>query len=159
MQFRFKIGIAVVAVLLAGACQTTPDKKTSDKGVGYAFERSYPAASTIQSAFDDSELARAVQAYKFFYPTVSGAAMFKGNAKIGVIPNKAFGKLDTKPEHVGFTLNSDTPYAPIPLDLSIGPMVIELQPGPLIVVAMDINQRWVADMGIPGPDAGKGAST
>ena len=21
---------------------------------------------------------------------------------------------------------------------------------------MDINQRWVADMGLPGPDAGKG---
>jgi hypothetical protein len=35
-------------------------------------------------------------------------------------------------------------------------MVIELPPGPLICVAMDINQRWVADMGLPGPDAGQG---
>jgi hypothetical protein len=35
-------------------------------------------------------------------------------------------------------------------------MVIELPPGPLIVVAMDINQRWLADMGLPGPDAGNG---
>src|SRR5678809_274754 len=35
-------------------------------------------------------------------------------------------------------------------------MVVELEPGPLIVVAMDVNQRWVADMGLPGPDAGNG---
>jgi Protein of unknown function (DUF1254) len=80
----------------------------------------------------------------------------KGNAEIGVVANQTFGVLDTKPRHVIFTPNSDTPYGPIPVDLSIGPVVIELQPGPLIVVAIDVNQRWVADMGLPGPDAGKG---
>jgi hypothetical protein len=64
--------------------------------------------------------------------------------------------LDTKPRHVGFTLNSDTPYGPILLDLHAGPFVIELPAGPLIGLAMDINQRWIADMGIPGPDEGKG---
>ena len=42
------------------------------------------------------------------------------------------------------------------LDLGIGPLVVELAPGPLIVCSMDVNQRWVADMGLPGPDAGKG---
>jgi hypothetical protein len=57
---------------------------------------------------------------------------------------------------VGYTLNSDTPYAPLLLELTDGPMVIEMPPGPLICVAMDLNQRWVADMGLPGPDAGKG---
>ena len=35
-------------------------------------------------------------------------------------------------------------------------MVIELPPGPLICIAMDVNQRWVLDMGLPGPDAGAG---
>jgi hypothetical protein len=88
--------------------------------------------------------------------TVSGAAIFKGNEEIGLVDNKVFGVLDTKPRHVGFTLNSDTPYGPVQLDLSAGPFVVELPPGPLIVVAMDVNQRWVADMGIPGPDEGKG---
>jgi hypothetical protein len=87
---------------------------------------------------------------------VSGAAIFKGNAKLGLIPNKIFGTLDTEPKHAGFTLNSDTPYAPVLLDLKDGPIVVELPPGPLIVVAMDINQRSVADMGVPGPNAGKG---
>ncbi len=55
-----------------------------------------------------------------------------------------------------FTANSDTPYGPLSLDLAVGPLVVELTPGPLIVCSMDINQRWVADMGLPGPDAGGG---
>src|SRR5215831_2208534 len=64
--------------------------------------------------------------------------------------------MDTKPEQVGFTANSDTPYAPIMLDLRAGPMVIEIPAEPVIGVAMDVNQRWLRDMGLPGPDAGKG---
>jgi hypothetical protein len=67
-----------------------------------------------------------------------------------------YGTMDTRPEQVGFTLNSDTPYGPVLLDLRDGPVVIELPPGPLISVALDLNQCWLADMGVPGPDAGKG---
>jgi hypothetical protein len=122
----------------------------------YEFKGGYPTPGTVQKAYDDLDLNRAVQMYRIFYPTVSGAAIFKGNAKIGVIPNQSFGTLDSQPRHVGYTLNSDTPYAPLLLDLTDGPMVIEMPPGPLICVAMDLNQRWVADMGLPGPDAGKG---
>ena len=120
------------------------------------FERGYPARESVQRAYDDVDLNRAVEAYRFFYPTVSGAAIFKGNAQLGVVPNKVFGTLDSQPKHVGFTLNSDTPYAPLLLDLAEGPMVVELPPGPLICIAMDINQLWVADLGLPGPAAGKG---
>lgn len=123
---------------------------------GYEFVGGYPTEATIKKAYDDADLNRAIQAYKFFYPTVSGQGMFKGNNPVGVIANTSFGTLDTKPGQVGFTLNSDTPYGPIPINLSKGPMIIEVPAGPLIVVAMDINQRWVADMGIPGPDAGNG---
>ena len=91
-----------------------------------------------------------------FYPSVSGLAIFKGNRALGLADNEVFGTLQTQPRHVGLMLNSDTPYAAMLLDLSGGPMVIELPPGSLICVAMDINQRWVADMGLPGPDAGQG---
>ena len=122
----------------------------------YAFERGYPTGKTAGQAYDDTDLNRAIQAYKFFYPTVSGAAMLRGNAQVGVLPNKVFGILDCGPNELMFTGNSDTPYGPIQLDLGIGPIVIELQPGPLIVCSIDVNQRWVADMGLPGPDGGKG---
>lgn len=122
----------------------------------YAFQRGFPTDETVKQAYDDADLERAIQAYKFFYPTVSGAAIVRGNESVGVVPNKVFGIVDCAPEQLVFTANSDTPYGPLMLDLSIGPLVVELAPGPLIVCSMDINQRWVADMGLPGPDAGKG---
>ena len=122
----------------------------------YAFTRGFPTKGTLQQAYDDADLNHANQSYKFFYPTVSGAAIVRGNEQIGIVLNKVFGILDAQPDQLVFTANSDTPYGPLMLDLSIGPLVVELQPGPLIVCSMDVNQRWVADMGLPGPDAGKG---
>jgi hypothetical protein len=117
-------------------------------------EKSEP--EIVSRAYADSDLVRAITAYKFFYPTVSGAAIVKGNEAIGVVPNQVFGILDCGPEQLVFTANSDTPYGPVLLDLAAGPLVVELPAGPLIVCSMDINQRWVADMGLPGPDAGEG---
>jgi hypothetical protein len=122
----------------------------------YTFRGGFPVGTTAQIAHDDVDVNRAIQAYRFFYPTVSGAAIFKGTAEVGVRPNKTFGFMDTQPKHVGYTLNSDTPYGALLLDLAVGPMVIEFPPGALIGAALDINQRWILDMGIPGPDAGKG---
>lgn len=58
---------------------------------GYSFTRGYPTDETTRRAYDEADLERAIQAYKFFYPTVSGAAIIKGNEQIGVIPNKVFG--------------------------------------------------------------------
>ncbi len=79
-----------------------------------------------------------------------------GNRAIGLQDNQAFGIVAATPRQVGFTLNADTPYAAAALDLSKGPMVIELPPGPYIGLANDHNQSWILDMGLPGPDAGKG---
>jgi hypothetical protein len=124
--------------------------------LGEAAPRGFPPPGTLQRIYDDADLGRAVQCYRFFYPTVSGMAIFEGNLAAGLVPNKVFGIMDTKPRHVFFTGNSDTPYGPLTLDLGIGPMVVELPGGPLITMAIDVNQRWIADMGIPGPDAGKG---
>lgn len=112
--------------------------------------------ATAAETYDAADLTRAIQAYKFFYPTVSGAAIIKGNTAAGLVPNRVFGILDCGPEQLVYTANSDTPYGPLLLDLATGPLVVELEPGPLIVCSIDINQRWVADMGLPGPDAGNG---
>ncbi|MFE4950593.1 DUF1254 domain-containing protein [Leifsonia sp. NPDC056665] len=116
----------------------------------------FPTAAEAAQAYDEIDLNRAIQSYRQFFPTVSGYMILKGNDDLGLVLNEVFGTLATEPKHVGLTLNSDTPYAPILLDLSDGPMVIELPAGPLICIAMDVNQRWVLDMGLPGPDAGQG---
>jgi V8-like Glu-specific endopeptidase len=54
----------------------------------YEFVEGYPTAETVHRAYVDTDVHRAVQAYKFFYPTVSGAAIVKGNEQIGLVPNK-----------------------------------------------------------------------
>ncbi|QYG03016.1 DUF1254 domain-containing protein [Massilia sp. NP310] len=122
----------------------------------YDFDGGYPTPQTVRQAYDDMDTARALQLYRVFYPTVSCAAIVESNARIGLAPNRVFGLMDTQPRHVGYTLNSDTPYGAIPLDLRAGPLVLELPPGPLVGAVIDINQRPIADIGIPGPDAGMG---
>jgi hypothetical protein len=98
----------------------------------FSFSGGYPTPETVGRAYDDVDLNRAIQMYRFFYRSVSGAAIFTGTQQVGVQANKVFGYMDTQPRHVGYTLNSDTPYGAVLLDLNIGPLVIELPPGPLI---------------------------
>ena len=128
----------------------------ADYPEGYVFNGGYPTPETIQRAYDDADLNRAVQCYRFFYPSVSIMATWQGNIDNGVVPNKVFPLLEGTPRQLVFTPNSDTPYAAAALDLTDGPMVVELPPGPLMCTSNDLNQRWIMDMGLPGPDGGKG---
>jgi hypothetical protein len=69
MQGRLSLsgaGVLILACLLIGFEQPkqTATNQTSDKG--YSFERGYPAADTAQRAYDDNDLNRAIEAYKFF---------------------------------------------------------------------------------------------
>lgn len=134
--------------------QTQPQSAAASQD--YAFPGGYPTPDTAQKVYDELDLNRAVAAYRFFYQTVSGAAIFNESIRLGVKPNQVFGYLDTQPRHVGYTLNSDTPYGAILLDLNAGPIVVELPEGPLLGAALNLDQSWIMDMGIPGPDAGKG---
>jgi hypothetical protein len=120
------------------------------------FPGGFPTAEATQRFYDEADLNRAIQAYRFFYPNISILGLANGLEAVGARANEAFLFLEGRPTGVLFTPNSDTPYAAIPLDLSAGPMTIELPPGPLIGVFNDLNFRWIMDMGVPGPDAGKG---
>ncbi|HXO67877.1 MAG TPA: DUF1254 domain-containing protein [Bradyrhizobium sp.] len=146
-----RIGRALLAVCIAAG--TTGGMCFAQE---YEFKGGYPTPETVQKAYDDADLARAIQAYKFFYPTVSFEGTWRGNLKEGAVVNSVFPLLEGSPNQLVFTPNSDTPYAGLPLDLSKGPIVIDIPPGPIMGAANDLNQRWVSDLGLPGPDAGKG---
>ena len=122
----------------------------------YKFQGGYPTAETVQKAYDDGDLNRAVEAYKFFYPGVAFAAGYFALEGVGVYPNRGAGVMQGTPKQIIFTPNSDTPYAFASLDLRVGPIVVEIPPGPLLCVVNDLNQQYVMDLGLPGPDAGKG---
>ncbi len=159
MQRKAVLALAasVVAGLLVGCEQpkTTPATQTAGNN-GYTFEQGYPTADAAKQAIDDTDFQRAVQAYRFWYPTVSTEGIFQGGRDIGIADNVKANMGAAGPRQVGFTLNSDTPYASLALDLSAGPFVIEVPPGPYIGLADDHNQTWIIDMGLPGPNAGKG---
>jgi hypothetical protein len=122
----------------------------------YTFERGYPTQQTTQTARNAADFQRAIIAYRFWYPAVSAEGIFNGNRELGIKDGEARGIAAAGPRQVGFTLNSDTPYGSGVLDVSKGPIVIEVPPGPFIGLVNDHYQGWVLDMGLPGPDAGKG---
>jgi hypothetical protein len=100
----------------------------------------------VRYTLTSTDLNRAIQAYRFFYPNVSIAALFGGFEMF----SPTFFVLEGKPNQVLFAPNSDAPYAALPLDLGAGPVTVELPAGPLIGVANDLNFRWVIDMGSHG---------
>ena len=121
------------------------------------LDRGFPATHSAAVSHAAQDLRRALEAYHFFYPTVSMEGIVRGTRAAGAADNQAALMVMAKPRHTGFTLNSDTPYAGGVLDLSrSGPMVVELPPGPLVGLADDHNHRWITDLGLPGADAGRG---
>jgi hypothetical protein len=137
-----------VAVTNATSTSTSDDSP-------YKFERGYPAPGTAERAYNDTDLGRAIEAYKYFYPTVSTEGLLQGFATDK--PNQGGVKMAVGPRQQILTGNGDTPYAIGMSDLKVdGPMVVELPPGGFIGFVNDHNMRWVLDMGTNGPDKGEG---
>jgi len=121
------------------------------------FENGFPTADSAEAASGDVALRRAVEAYRFFYPTVSLEGIFAGTRGAGAKDNESALLFIARPHHVGFTLNSDTPYSGGILDLrKSGPLVIDVPAGPLVGLVDDHHHRWITDLGLPGRDGGKG---
>jgi hypothetical protein len=75
---------------------------------------------------------------------------------LGIEANRDVAVMQGNPRQIVFTPNSDTPYTFFSADLRVGPITMELPPGPIMGAVNDLNQQWVMDFGLPGPDAGNG---
>jgi hypothetical protein len=151
LQGALGIGAGKAAFTAASAAaQPAPDSTA-------AFRNGFPTETTARQSHDDQDHQRPVQAYRFFYPTVSMEATFQGTRDAGVEDNKAVMLMACGPRHIMFTGNSDTPYSGGVINLrTFGPAVIELPPGPFLGIINDHNFGWLADVGLPGPDMGRG---
>lgn len=115
-----------------------------------------PAPAEIVRIRREALLQRAVEAYKFFYPTVSMQLNFEALDQFGAAANRGFLVQLTTPDLVTLTQNSDTPYGLGYGDASAGPVVVEVPPGPIMGVVDDATFRFVTNMGLVGEEEGQG---
>ena len=108
--------------------------------------------------YDEMDFQRATQAYLWSTPLVSTATWRDEQAKAyGVTGETDFVVLRSLREKRGIvTANLTTPYIFNFLSLEKGPLEIEYPAGQTAGGVMDFWQRPVADLGLTGPDQGKG---
>jgi hypothetical protein len=137
------------------ASVSTPDKVESRIGT-LEFKDGAPTAATVAKVYDLIDFTHAYNTFMNSMDGVSIASLRKGWANVGMKDNEVmvFSELmDAKSLYL--TANADTVYFFGGLDLSKGPMVLEV-PSKALGAIDDQWFRWVIDIGLPGPDRGEG---
>ncbi|MFO1068205.1 MAG: DUF1254 domain-containing protein [Geminicoccaceae bacterium] len=120
------------------------------------FDGGVPDAASAGKLLDNLDFQRAVQAYLLALPAVSQVANRNAIRTLGptntVVP--IFEQL-VDSRSIFLTANDNTVYSWTWLDLTAGPLVLEVPPKVLGTVN-DLWFRWVIDVGITGPDRGEG---
>lgn len=135
---------------------TTSETVTTSIGT-LKFKNGAPDAATAKLVYDNLDQMRGVQAFLRGMSATSVRAVCNGLESVGVKANSGFGvTADLMDARTLFlTPNTTTVYVFACLDLSNGPVVMEVPTGVLGPVD-DADFRWVTDVGLTGPDAGKG---
>lgn len=136
---------------------STPDRLPTPFGE-FEFFDGVPKPESVQSIFDGLDLVRGITAFLNAVPGASLVAMRRGLRVAGVSSPDTIGYTDPRctSTPIFLTPNTETTYGVTFLDLKAwGPTVIEAPPQSLGVVD-DFWFRYVADMGIAGPDKGAG---
>jgi len=116
----------------------------------------YPDNETTKKVYDNLDASRALQAYLLGLPIVNQAGMRDTLKEFGPVNQTDViweNLVDSKT--VELTANDNTIYSFIWLDTKKGPLVVEIPPM-ILGLINDFWYRWVADLGITGPDEGKG---
>ncbi|MEV0059706.1 DUF1254 domain-containing protein [Nocardia sp. NPDC050718] len=135
---------------------STPDVIDSPFGVLKFFD-GVPLPESLDTLYDGLDLLRGIDVFLNCVPGASLVAFRAGLRSLG-IGGYAIGFSDPRADSRGIALtpNTETTYGTTFLDLKAwGPTVIEAPPRSMCVID-DFWFRYVADMGIPGPDQGAG---
>ncbi|MCX5494481.1 DUF1254 domain-containing protein [Kaistia dalseonensis] len=135
---------------------TTPESVDTRIGT-LKFKNGAPDAATSSLVYDNLDHMRGVQAFLRGMSATSVRALCNGLESVGVKANRTFGITEDLMDarSLFLTPNTTTVYVFTCLDLSDGPIVMEVPTGVLGPVD-DADFRWVTDIGLTGPDAGKG---
>ena len=134
---------------------TTPDRIETRIGT-LEFKDGAPSAKTVQKIYDTLDFTRGVDAFMNSISGASAYAIRQGFHSIGAEDNTVviFSELMDS-NSLFFTANADTIYTLAILDLTKGPMVVEVPPM-AIGTLNDMWFGWIIDIGGPGPDRGEG---
>jgi hypothetical protein len=132
-----------------------PEKVETRFGTLNFFD-GFPDKASAEKLFDNLDFQRAVQAYLLALPPVNQAANRNAIRELGPVNRTVpiFEQL-VDSRSIFLTANDNTVYSWTWLDLSKGPLVVEVPPKVLGLVD-DMWYRWVVDLGITGPDKGRG---
>jgi hypothetical protein len=139
------------------ASLSSPDRVDSPFGALDFFD-GVPLPATVSRVYDALDLMRGIEVFLNAVPGASLVAMRHGLQSAGVVSPRVIGYTDPRANSrsLFLTPNTETTYGTTVLDLRAwGPTVIEVPPQSLCVVD-DFWFRYVADMGIAGPDKGQG---
>ena len=133
----------------------TPD--SVDTRIGkLEFKDGAPSAATAEKVLDSLDYVRGVDAFMNSFSGASAYAIRKGFQSIGAEDNTVVIFSDLMDSNSLFlTANADTIYNLAVLDLTKGPLVVEVPPKALGTIN-DMWFGWIIDVGGPGPDRGVG---
>ena len=80
-------GMLTAVCGLAGCREQSREQPEQQQPMGYSFEQGFPTGDAAQRSYADNDFSRAVQAYHFWYPTVSAEGIFQGARDGGVQDN------------------------------------------------------------------------
>ena len=136
---------------------SSPDTVESPFGQLDFFD-GVPTPDTVSTVYDALDLMRGIEVFLNAVPGASLVAMRRGLRSAGVTSARVIGITEPRANSnsLFLTPNTETTYGTTFLDLKAwGPTVIEAPPQSLCVVD-DFWFRYVADMGIAGPDQRRG---
>jgi hypothetical protein len=139
---------------------STPDRVESRLGA-LEFNDGAPSETTAALLYDNLDFMRGVQAFMGALRGASLASVRRAYLSAGVEDNSFLLFSDLMDSTSLFlTANCDTVYFWGFLDLSDGPMVIDVPalaaPSGILGTIDDMWFNWVTDVGLPGPDRGEG---
>ena len=135
---------------------TTPDTVETRIGT-LRFRDGAPDPATVQLAYDQLDFGRGIDVFLRGLSATSVHAICRGLEEAGVKVNQGIaittGLMDAR--SLFLTPNTTTVYVLMCIDLKDGPMVMRVPPRVLGPVD-DADFRWVIDVGLTGPDRGRG---
>jgi hypothetical protein len=139
---------------------STPDRVESRLGT-LEFDDGAPSEATAAKLYDNLDFLHGVEAFLGAFPAASLEALRQGFLSIGVEDNSVllFSELMDSAS-LFLTANCDTVYFISIVDLTDGPIVVDVPPlgapSGILGTIDDMWFRWVTDFGLPGPDRAAG---